>query len=314
MKKILITGGLGNLGSWLSEHFYRQGYQVSILSKNSRKLEIDLKYEYISCDISDLKDCLDKLGNSSFDYVIHAASVNDGFVADYPRLALEVNTWGTRNLLEVFKDKGLKNFIYLSTFQVYGKYAGAIDENTPLTPRNDYGTSHLFAEYYVKQFHYNFKMPFTIIRLTNSFGCPKDYNSSKWYLVLNDLARTAFEKKEIVLKSNGKAPRDFIWMGDVCTALERLVEKEASNEIFNISGEQTLRMKDVADFVQQAYQEFAGTTLEVKVNNEDKSEFPDGLSVSAQKLRNFIGPFTSGPKFKEEAKNIFAFLSKQTVQ
>lgn len=311
MKNILITGGLGNLGSWLSEYFYHQGFNVTVLSKSKRQIESDFQYRYIECDIADFDDCKAKLESENFDYIIHAASVNDGFVADYSRMALEVNAWGTRNLLEVFKDKPLKHFIYLSTFQVYGKYAGEIDEDTPLTPKNDYGTSHLFAEYYVQQYRGTHQLPFTIIRLTNSYGCPKDYNSSKWYLVINDLARTALEKKEIVLKSNGKAPRDFIWMGDVCKALLLLLQKEASNGIYNLSGECTLRMLDVAQLIQEAYMEKFKTSINVTVNNNDPSEFPLGLFVSSAKLQKVIGTISSGNHIKEEAKKIFNFLEQR---
>jgi nucleoside-diphosphate-sugar epimerase len=310
MKKILITGGLGNLGSWLSEYFYHQGCEVNILSKNQRKLESNLKYRLIQCDIANIEDCKKQLSEEHFDYIVHAASVNDNFVPGYPELALNVNAFGTRNLLEVFKDKKIKSFIYFSTFQVYGKYDGSITEETSLTSKNDYGTTHLFAEYYVKQFGYTHNLPHTIVRLTNSYGCPKDYNSSKWYLILNDLSKTAFEKEEIILKSNGQAPRDFIWMGDVCAIVEKLINNEASNSIYNLSGEKTFKMIDIANYVKEAYKSYFGKEIEVKVNLEDKTKYPEDLFVSSKKLKSFIGDYKAEPKFIEEAKSIFEFLSK----
>jgi UDP-glucose 4-epimerase len=310
MPSILITGGLGNLGSWLTDHFVNKGYQVSVLAKNKRPILSGLNFDYIPCDISDLEDCKEKLSNKSFDYIVHLASVNDGFVEGYFTQSLLINTLGTRNLLEVWKDSPIKHFIYFSTFQVYGKYQGHIDENTPFTPKNDYGNTHLFSEYYLSQFGNTHKFPYTTLRLTNSYGCPKDMNSSKWYLVLNDLSRTAIEKKEIILKSNGLAPRDFIWMGDVCHIVESLLSIPPTRDIFNISGENTFNMMQVAGYVQQAYQEEYGITIPIKSNMEDKTTYPEGLMVSSAKLKHLI-PYESKPYFKEEAKKIFKFLEQK---
>lgn len=307
MPKILITGGLGNLGSWLTEYFALNGFEVYVLSKNFRQIKTQAKYHLIQCDISDFTEVKTKLSDFEFEYVIHAGSVNDGFVENYFKLAIEVNTLGTRNLLEFFKDKKVKNFIYFSTFQVYGKYEGEISEETPTEPINDYGNTHLFAEYYVKQFHITHKLPYTIIRLTNSYGCPKDHNSSKWYLILNDLAKSAFEKKEIVLKSNGQAPRDFIWMGDVCEILFKIVKEDSTNSTYNLGGEITYKMIEIANEVKIAYTEKFQKEIPIKVNLNDKTTFENPLKVNVSKLKRFI-PFEAKPHFKEEALNIFQFL------
>ena len=307
VKNVLITGGLGNLGSWLTSHFVSRGYEVAVLARNKRPILGDLDFEYISCDISSAEDCTHALNGRYFDLVIHAASVNDGFVDDYAHLSLQVNTWGTRNILEALKSNPPGHFVYFSTFQVYGKYAGHITEDTPLETKNDYGLTHLFAEGYVKQYGFSSKIPYTIIRLTNSYGCPKDMNSSKWYLILNDLSKMAFEKKEVALKSNGQAPRDFIWMGDVCEVIEKLGKNGPTNDTFNLSGQLTFRMIDIARFVKEAYAEKYGEDLPLKTNTDDQSSFPDGFSVSSDKLRELI-PFSCEPHFKEEAQKIFEII------
>ena len=300
---------MGNLGSWLTDHFVKLGWDVTVLSKNKRKLEAVQGYKSLYCDISDEKDCLEKIAGLKFGIVVHCASVNDGFVQGYPRLAVEVNAWGTRNLLEALKDSGVNHFIYFSTFQVYGKYSGIISEETPLETKNDYGLTHLFAEGYIKQYHFNKKIPYTILRLTNSYGCPKDYDSSKWYLVLNDLAKSAVEKKQIVLKSNGLAPRDFIWMGDVCTVVESIALRSPTNATYNLAGEKTYQMVEIAKLVQEAYKETFNEDVSLLTNTEDKTQYPEILTVSSQKLKSLIN-YNSEPRFKEEAINIFKFLIK----
>ncbi len=307
--KILITGGFGNLGSWLTKYFTNLKYDVYVLSKNKHDILSDYSFTTICCDITNLEDCNSKLNNIQFEYVIHAASMNDMFVENYAALALEINTKGTRNILEAIDKTQLKNFIYLSTFHVYGVSEGLITEESPTLSKHDYATTHLFAEYFVKQFNHTHKLPYTIIRLTNSYGCPVDKNTSKWYLILNDLAKMAFEKHEIVLKGNGKVSRDFIWMGTVCEVLEKICSLPTSpNDIFNLSGVQSFSMLDIANYVKQAALEALHIDLPITLNIEDKTN-ASNLEVSSAKLKNLIN-YTTSPKFVEEAKAIFELLKK----
>ena len=310
LQRILITGGLGNLGSWLTDYFCQQtDYEVFVLASRPRPILSELDFTFVACDIADRPAVTKSLGDRTFDCVVHTASVNDFFKDNFAEDALRVNALGTRNLLDHFKDQAeLPHFVYFSTFQVYGQRNGTITEETPTEPKNDYGTTHLFAEYYVKQFHATHRVPYTIFRLTNSYGCPKDPDSSKWYLVLNDLARMAATEGEIVLKSNGQATRDFIWMGDVCQIVHRTVAlPEAPNDTFNISGERTYRIIDVAKLVQEAYQEAYNQSLPIKINENDTNQYPDDLLVSSEKLRQRID-FNDDLHFKKEAKHIFSLV------
>jgi UDP-glucose 4-epimerase len=313
MKKILITGGLGNLGSWLTRHFTALDFEVFVLAKNKRAILANQAFTYISCDIASLEDCKDKLSHHAFDYIIHTASVNDMFVDNYAALALEINTKGTRNILEAIDKSKLQNFIYFSTFHVYGVSEGNITEESPLLARHDYASTHLFAEYYVQQFHLTHQLPYTIIRLTNSYGCPIDTDTSKWYLILNDLAKMAFEKNEIILKSNGLASRDFIWMGTVCKVMEQLVHlSKAPNAIYNLSGEQTFQMKEIAVYVQQAMIKYANINIPIQINTQDTSKPSNNLHVSSAKLKTLLA-FDNPINFEQEALSIFKLLEKTTT-
>ena len=308
-KKVLITGGMGNLGSWLTHHYSNLGYDVTVLTKRQRKLEFSLPFKIISCDITSLEECNSSI-KEEFDIIIHTASMNDSFVEGYAQNALLVNTLGTRNILETIKVKPPKHFIYLSTFHVYGVYSGEISEQTDLSPNNDYGATHLFAEYYIKQFHYNYKIPYTIIRLSNSYGCPKDYNSSKWYLILNDLSKSAYKHKRIKLNGNGLATRDFIWMGDVCDVFSKITTQISTNETYNLSGEKTYSLLDVAEAVKEAYEEYFNEEIEIEINKDDKSLVQEPIKVSSSKLKEHI-KYNSENRFKQEAVNIFKFLKKK---
>lgn len=307
-KKVLITGGFGNLGSWITLHLASLGYEIYILTRKEKHKFKDTKYSVIECDITNLEELKEKL-NFDIDFCVHCASFNEFFLPNYPQNALEINTLGTRNLLEVLSSKELKNFIYFSTFHVYGSSSGVIDENSPLNPKNDYASTHLFAEYYVKQFAFTHNVKYTIFRLTNSYGTPTFKDTSKWYLVLNDLAKSAYEHKKIIIKSNGKAKRDFIWMGDVVKVVEKVLEKPATNDIYNLSSRISCKIIELADIVKFEYFNLYKETIEVVVNKEDKNNYGE-LTVCNHKLKSKF-TYEVNDMIKQEVRKIFKKLDKK---
>ena len=71
---------MGNLGSWLTEHLVLQGFEVTILTRNARTLEGVQGFKTVFCDIANEADCKEKIAGLEIEYVVHCASVNDGFV------------------------------------------------------------------------------------------------------------------------------------------------------------------------------------------------------------------------------------------
>lgn len=307
-KKVLVTGGFGNLGSYIVKHLINLNYEVTILTRREKyKLE-NLKYKVVECDITILEELRLKL-NYDFDFCVHCASFNEFFVENYSKKALEINSLGTRNLLEVLNLKDLKNFIYFSTFHVYGLNSGFIDEMTVTNPKNDYASTHLFAEYYVKQFGYTHNLKYTILRLTNSYGCPMYKDTDKWYLVLNDLVKMAFEKNKIVLNSNGEAKRDFIYMGDVATIVDKVLKVETTNEIYNLSTGKTYEIIDLAKKVQIIYSKRYNKDIELKINQSDLTKYDD-LYVRNIKLKSLVNYEINEERIDKEIEKIFSLLEK----
>lgn len=305
--KVLVTGGFGNLGSYIVKHLIDLNYEVTILTRREKYQFENLKYKVVECDITNVEELKSKL-NYDYAFCVHCASFNEFFLDNYPKKALEINTLGTRNLLEVLNLKTLKNFIYFSTFHVYGSSSGVIDENTALNPKNDYASTHLFAEYYVKQFGYTHNLKYTILRLTNSYGAPAFKDTDKWYLVLNDLVKMAFEKEKIILNSNGKAKRDFIGMNDVVRITEKVLKINATDDIYNLSSNKTFEVIEIANIVRNVYEDRYNKKIAIIINNEDKNKYAD-FYVQNEKLRNLIG-FILFDTFEEEIKKIFNKLEE----
>lgn len=307
-KKVLVTGGLGNLGSWISTYLANSGYEVYILSRKEKNKIKNINYKIIEADITNIKELEGKL-DFTIDFCVHTASFNEFFLDDYPKKALEINTLGTRNLLEILSKKDIKNFIYFSTFHVYGASSGEITEESPLEPKNDYASTHLFAEYYVKQFGFTHNLKYTILRLTNSYGTPTFIDSDKWYLVLNDLAKSAYEQKKIMLKSNGKAKRDFIYMGDVTSVVEKLFNIDATSDIYNLSANKSYEILELANIVKNEYQKKYNKNIEIEINNNDKMIYDD-IFIKNYKLKSIIN-FEVVDKIREEVNRTFDLLGSK---
>jgi len=304
-KKVLITGGFGNLGSWISRYLPQSQYDIYILTRKEKRKIPDIKYQTVECDITNINELEEKL-NFDIDFCIHCASFNEFFVEDYAQKALEINSLGTRNIIEVLSTKNLKNFIYLSTFHVYGENSGTITENTPLNPKNDYASTHLFAEYYIKQFGFTHNLQYTILRLTNSYGTPMFKDSDKWYLVLNDLSKSAYKNGKIVIKSNGKAKRDFIYMGDVVKVLESLMKIDATNTVYNLSSSQSFEVIELANIVKDVYEKRYKQAVSIEINSSDKTIYHD-IVVKNEKLKSVID-YKTDNKISQEVSKIFDLL------
>tara|TARA_Y100000389_G_C17459144_1_gene520358 strand:+ start:1305 stop:2063 length:759 start_codon:yes stop_codon:yes gene_type:complete len=247
--------------------------------------------------------------NYEFDFCIHCASCNEYFLEDYSNKAIRVNSIGTRNLLACLRLKNLKNFIYFSTFHVYGQNNGTINENSPISPKNDYSTTHLFAEYYINQFNYTDNLKFTILRLTNSYGVPTSVNTDKWYLVLNNLVKMALKEKKIILNSNGKIRKDFIGMNDVAVITEKILKIKATNDIYNLSSNKSYKILDIAKIVKDTYEKRYKSKIKIIRNINDKNQYGD-LKVINKKIKNLVN-FKLNDSLENEVNKLFFMLEQK---
>lgn len=302
--KLLITGGLGNLGSWVSEYFLgNTDWEIYITSSKYEKPAFTREYTLFSFDISSIEH-MEFLRDYQFDYVIHLASNNNSSHPHYSTLAYEVNTLGTENLISVLDKTKIKNFIFFSTFHVYGGWREIYDETSICNPQNDYGNSHLLAEEIVK----NSKLNHVIFRLSNSYGCPLLPSNSMWHLLFNDLCKMAYFNHELVFNSNGQGYRDFIWMGDVCEVIYRSLSNSEMKGIYNLSSGNSLKLLTIANEVKNAYKTWSNQEIKIKLNNSDTS-LHTIYSVSNLKLSVDLEDFQFKNHFREEAIKIFTTLS-----
>lgn len=334
-RRYLVTGGLGYSGAWVTTHLAAAGHEVFALSRGNSQPDLGQPYTLLRADLErQSPEEIAAVLPRNLDGVVHTASCNDAFAPDYPQKALLTNALGTRNLLEAFvlHKNSCGSFPLLlcfSTVHVYGlDHKGTtssgktgeavITENTAPAPGNDYALTHWFAEEYCRMFMRITGLPVITMRMTNGYGAPKTRQSSKWYLLLNDLCRMAATDGQIVLHSEGHVQRDFIWLGDVArTAEALLLRPELAGSIFNVSHGKGRSIGEIAELVASLatshFKKVVPTIYHTEHLPENAGRQMSGylppLHVSNAALQSATG-INMQDKMSEEIQALFQMLEK----
>lgn len=274
--KMLITGGLGYIGGRIANYFKGNslGTDIVLTTRNTNRepAEWCSGLKIMRMDVLDLESihsCLDGI-----DTVIHLAAINEIESMQDPEKALEVNTKGTFNLLNMARVRGVKRFIYFSTFHVYGQVVDSvITEEIPTRPFHPYAITHRAAEDFVRYFNHYFGLPILIFRLSNGYGYPMDKNVQRWSLVFNDFCKQAVVNKKIVIKSSGKQCRDFISLEDVARAIHHflsLPDDAWGDGLYNLGGNCSMSIEELAQRIASVYQQqYSGGMVEIEIRGAE---------------------------------------------
>ncbi len=253
-KSILITGGLGYIGSSLAKFLLDSNmYNIYITSRKNNELpEILNKCIVVKLDINETVEQLEyKL--KGIDYVIHLAALNEIDCVKNPELAVEVNITGTLKILNASIAVGVKKFLYFSTAHVYSSpLASHLSEDKCTLPTHPYAITHRAAEDFILSANKQKKIEGIIIRLSNALGPPIHKSIDRWTLLVNDLCKQIAETKKIVLRSSGVQVRNFITLNDVCRGVLHLLEinnYDFDHPIYNLGGPNTLSVNQVSDII-----------------------------------------------------------------
>ena len=251
-KTILITGGGGYVGSALVPKLLKLNYKVKVIDLflyGEDTLNNHINLEKINGDIRNIELLKNHIINT--DIVIHLAAYNGTkFFYKNPSEVINDNILPTLNLINYFKKKKLKRFIYAGSPESiagatdFYKYKIPTDEKCPFVvpdPTNNrwsYGNSKALGEQAVILSG----LPFTIIRYFNVYGPgQKDHFVSEFY--------NRIKKKKFEIYGHNNT-RTFIYIDDAIKATKLIINnKKANNEIFNIGGDKEIKIKDVANII-----------------------------------------------------------------
>ena len=254
MKKILVTGADGFIGSHLTELLLSEGYEVRALSVynsfNYWGWLDDIRHpnlEIVCGDVRDANFCRTIV--TECDTVFHLAAliaIPYSYVA--PDAYVDTNIKGTLNICQAAKDAGVERLIITSTSEVYGtaKYV-PIDEKHPKQPQSPYSASKIGADAIALSFHNAFNLPVVIARPFNTYG-PRQSARAIIPTIITQIANGAKE-----IKVGDLTPtRDFNFVKDTCRgflALARAKAKDVVGQEINIASNYEISMKETLETI-----------------------------------------------------------------
>ncbi len=238
--KILITGGMGFIGSNLIDLLLQEKHNIIVLTKSySKKKNISHIRDKIKVEKVDITNHR-KLSNIIEQYkpemIIHlAGETSHSKSFENPLKDIDSNAKSTLFLLEKIREMQLKcRFILGSTFIVIGKPKKLpVNENSPCNPTTIYGANRLAGEQYCKIYHEVYGIDTISFRITNSFG-PREQIVAKKNAV-NFLIHQAYRGEKITIFNEGKFFRDLIYISDVVSAIKIIMKKGKSGNLYWIS-------------------------------------------------------------------------------
>ena len=304
---ILVTGGLGFIGSYIIDVFRRKGHSVGIIDRAIPVYFTALIDEF-DIYLADITSPITHKLKRKYNLLVHLAAANDLDSRD-ARKALEVTTLGTKNCLDFCIRSGINNFLYFSTFQVYGRETGYIDESTPVACKNDYALTHFFAEEYVRMYHRIYGLNYILVRPTNVFGAFKNKNINRWSLVPNCFIKEAFETGKITLYTSGKQVRDFVSLEDVSNITNILCEhfEEHKNNIFNIASGKSISIIKVAEMTRKIYKKLFDKECLLDIKSAEPLTC-ENLIVDTRKIKTLSYSASKEHTIEKDIVRIFEML------
>jgi dTDP-glucose 4,6-dehydratase len=249
MKKILITGGAGFIGSHVVRLFVQQypDYQIFNLDaltyagnlENIIDIENEPNYTFVKGDITDDLFINNLFQEQQFDGVIHLAAEShvDRSIED-PMAFVKTNIIGTVNLLNAARNQWAnapegKRFYHVSTDEVYGSLGalGLFTETTPYDPNSPYSASKASSDHFVRAYGETYNLPYVLTNCSNNYG-PNHFPEKLIPLFINNI----INNKPLPVYGDGNYTRDWLFVKDHAIAIDLVFHRGKNHETYNIGG------------------------------------------------------------------------------
>ena len=275
--RVLITGASGLIGINLIKHIHEiaPACQIIALVHSLEKAKRALpEAEWLTIIETDVNQPVSVEGR--IDYVIHGASITSSkMFVDAPVETILTSVNGTRNMLELARQKQVRSFVFLSTMEVYG--APATDDRITeeaacsldtMQKRSSYSESKRLCETMCEAYHAEYGVPAKVIRLTQTIGPGIDYHDGR---VFAEFARCVIEKRNIVLCTQGETKRSYLSADDTASAILTVLLKGEDGQAYNAANEATYcSVYEMAKLVAHAC---ANDEISVEIQLDDVSKY-----------------------------------------
>jgi len=315
MKKALITGGAGFIGSHLTDLLLSHGYHVTVIDnlcggrmKNLIEAEKNPNFQFINADIRNAASLQGHF--DGIDWVFHLAALADIVPSiEKPRDYFETNVDGTFNVLEASKKANVKRFMYAASSSCYGiAQTYPTPEVAPAAPQYPYALTKYLGEQLVLHWAQVYQLPAVSLRLFNVFG-PRSRTTGVYGAVFGVFLAQKLHGKPFTVVGDGNQTRDFTFVGDVADAFYTAAQSDITNEYMNVGSSDHYSVNRLVEllggpitYIPKRPGEpdctFADTAkISKKLNWKAKTSFEDGV----QKILDKIDDFKDAPLWEPDS-------------
>jgi len=254
MKKVLVTGGAGFIGSNYIRYLLKKYSDIEVINldkltyagnlDNLKDIDGDPRYRFIKGDICDA-EIVDPLVKEADIVVNFAAESHVDRSIGRPDDFIRTDVFGAFVLLEAARKHGVEKFIQISTDEVYGSIEqGSFKETDPLMPSSPYSASKAGADRLAYSYFVTYDVPVIITRCSNNFG-PYQFPEKLIPLFVTN----ALEDKPLPIYGDGKNVRDWIYVEDHCDAIDFLYHHGQDGEVYNIGAGNERNNLEITEFI-----------------------------------------------------------------
>ncbi len=256
MKKVIVTGGLGFIGSNLIEHLLKNNFRVLNLDKNSyasnfynvKDFKNSKNYSFKKVNLIKKKSIERIINNFKPTGIFNlAAETHVDRSITNPKNFIDSNILGVYSILEVFKKYSKKNkkakLIHISTDEVYGDVIkGRSKENSPYNPSSPYAASKASSDHLVSSYVRTYNINAIITNCSNNYG-PRQHPEK----LIPKLIYNILNNKPLPIYGNGKNSREWIYVEDHCDALLKVFKNGKKGEFYNIGSNYNFKNLDIVN-------------------------------------------------------------------